>query len=183
MTVSSASPAIRRLARSTALTLLLVMLAACQSGSAAQPKAGEPGRAAAIKTNPGQTLLAETMLEDLPIKLQSSAENLECRSPRQTTIKVLTNDALLDPAEVLVIDGIDKYTIVCLAIVDPELQQQITRIVITFANGVTVPVITNGQTAFIVPIEGENKRYESVAFYDQNDVVAYERHCTLRCPK
>jgi hypothetical protein len=162
---------------------LLVAISACQSSrTATPPPAPNTERTSNASAQAGETILAEAMLGDKPLKFFYTADHIQCIAAEMSVVLVADYTTIPDPVTVLVDDGLAKYTTVCLAIHDSALLQQTTRFVIEFQDGTTVPVGTNGQSAFIVPVPGMDRVYATITFYDQADQILYVQRCTsLSC--
>jgi hypothetical protein len=142
------------------------------------------GQRRAFIAKQGGTILAETTIAGEYYVFWHNAEMANCWGQQSEAELWIDYPAIQQPVTVFgARGGSGSDALICVDIHDPDLQSRAVRMVITYQDGTSVPLPTDGKTAFILPVAGRDHINPTVTFYDQHDASIYV-HCpdpTVKC--
>jgi hypothetical protein len=168
----------------------LIIVAACSACTALPPSVVDPSipitpdQRRTFIAEQGGTILAETTIGREYYVFWHTAEMASCWA-RQSEAELWADYP--PPQQPVTVFGArgsgGSDALVCVDIHDPDLQSRAVRFVITYQDGTSLTIPTNGKTAFIMPVAGRDHINPTVTFYDQTDTSIYV-HCpdpTVKC--
>jgi hypothetical protein len=159
---------------------LLIIVVACSACAAVPPSVLDPSipitsdQRRSFIAKQGGTILAETIIAGEYYVFWHNAEMASCWGGQSDVELWIDYAAIQQPVTVFGTRGrAGSDALVCVHIHDPDLQSRAVRMVITYQDGTSIPVPTDGKAAFILPVAGRNHINPIVTFYDQHDASIY----------
>ena len=164
---------------------LLITVVACSACTALPPSMVDPSvpitpdQRRTYIAEEGGTILAETIIAGEYYVFWHTTDMVSCWG-RQAEVQTSVDYPMIRQPVTIYVHrgGAGSDALVCLGLHDPDLQSRAVRVVITFQDGTSITVPTDGQAAFIMPVAGRDRIYKVATFYDQNDQTIYVHDCT-----
>jgi hypothetical protein len=159
---------------------LLIIAVACSACAALPPSVLDPSipitpaQRRSFIAKQGGTILAETIIAGEYYVFWHNAEMASCWGRQSEAELWIDYPAIQDPVTVFGNrGGAGSDGLACVHIHDPDLQSRAVRMVITYQDGTSIAVPTDGKAAFILPVAGRDHINPTVTFYDQHDASIY----------